>query len=44
MQERILDELQFILQNINKDIECGVDEHDFHKHTDLASGSVIVSV
>jgi hypothetical protein len=43
MQERILEEIQTICENVNKDIASGIDEHDFHKHTDLATGSVIVS-
>lgn len=44
MQERILEEIQTICENINKEIDSGVDEHDFHKHTDLATGSVINAV
>jgi hypothetical protein len=28
---------------VNRDIEAGIVEHDFHKHTDLATGSVIIS-
>jgi hypothetical protein len=43
MQERILEEMQTICQNVNKEIDAGIDEHDFHKHTDIATGSVIVS-
>lgn len=43
MQQNILEEAQAIFDNINKDIDAGVEEHDFHKHTDIATGSVIVS-
>jgi cytochrome P450 family 33 len=41
MQDLIIEELQAMLDRINKDIASGVDEHDFHKHTDLAVGSII---
>lgn len=30
--------------NINRDIEAGIVEHDFHKHTDIAAGSIINAV
>jgi cytochrome P450 family 33 len=43
MQERILEEMHTICENVNRDIEAGIVEHDFHKHTDLATGSVIIS-
>jgi hypothetical protein len=29
------------MDNVNKDIAAGVVEHDFHKQTDLAIGSLI---
>ncbi|KAI6240329.1 (pine wood nematode) hypothetical protein [Aphelenchoides fujianensis] len=41
MEARVLEELHTIFQNINKDISAGVDKHDFHKHTDIATGSLI---
>ncbi|KAI6238712.1 (pine wood nematode) hypothetical protein [Aphelenchoides fujianensis] len=41
MEERVLEEFQTIFENINKDISAGVIEHDFHRHTDIATGSVI---
>ncbi|KAI6184603.1 hypothetical protein M3Y97_00614200 [Aphelenchoides bicaudatus] len=44
MQERVLEEMQAICENVNRDIEAGVEEHNFHKHTDLATGSVINSI
>jgi hypothetical protein len=40
MEERILDEVQTIGENINREIDQGTVEHDFHKHTDIAVGSV----
>ncbi|KAI6196340.1 (pine wood nematode) hypothetical protein [Aphelenchoides besseyi] len=40
MQERV-DEIQTIIVNIRADIDRNVDEHDFHRHTDIAVGSVI---
>jgi hypothetical protein len=43
MQQNILEEVQTICEKINSDIDSGIDEHEFHKHTDLASGSIIVS-
>lgn len=44
MQERILEEMHTICENVNRDIDAGIIEHDFHKHTDLATGSVIVCI
>ena len=44
MQERILEEVHAIIENVNKDIDSGVVEHDFHRHTDIATGSVINAV
>jgi hypothetical protein len=44
MQERILEEIQTICEKINLAIDSNVDEHDFQKHTDLAAGSIIVSL
>jgi len=44
MQDRVLEEMQTICENVNKDIEAGVVEHDFHKHTDMATGSVINAI
>jgi hypothetical protein len=34
----VLDEIQAIITTINADIEAGVEIHDFHKHTDIATG------
>jgi hypothetical protein len=33
MQERILEEMQTICENVNRDIDAGIVEHDFYKHT-----------
>ncbi|KAI6227673.1 (pine wood nematode) hypothetical protein [Aphelenchoides fujianensis] len=41
MEERILEEIQTISENIRRDIECGVDEHDVHRHIDIGVGNVI---
>ncbi|KAI6174317.1 (pine wood nematode) hypothetical protein [Aphelenchoides besseyi] len=44
MQERILDELLEIRENIDAEIKSGAKEIDFHRHTDIATGSVINAV
>jgi hypothetical protein len=41
MQDRILDEIQTMCEKINKDIDSGIEEHDFYMQTDLAVGSII---
>ncbi|KAI6216538.1 (pine wood nematode) hypothetical protein [Aphelenchoides besseyi] len=41
MQERILDEVQTLCANVNSDLDAGVVEHDFRRHTDICVGSVI---
>ncbi|KAI6171090.1 (pine wood nematode) hypothetical protein [Aphelenchoides bicaudatus] len=43
MQDRILEEIQYMFERINKDIDSGVEEHEFRKHTDLATGSNAVA-
>lgn len=40
MQERIMDEVQFVIDQVNRDIRAGVEEHNFYKKTDIAIGSV----
>lgn len=42
MQERILEEVQTIIEDINNDIKSGVKEQDLYKHTDIAVGSVSI--
>ncbi|KAI6195077.1 Unspecific monooxygenase [Aphelenchoides besseyi] len=44
MQERILDEFEVIRENIDAEIKSGAKEIDFHRHTDIATGSVINAV
>ncbi|KAI6184682.1 Cytochrome P450 33C9 [Aphelenchoides bicaudatus] len=44
MQDRIVDEIQYILEETNKDIQSGVENHDFYKKTDIAVGSIINSL
>ncbi|KAI6206304.1 (pine wood nematode) hypothetical protein [Aphelenchoides besseyi] len=41
MQERILNEFQVVRQNIDAEIKSGAKEIDFHRHTDICTGSVI---
>ncbi|KAI6171091.1 (pine wood nematode) hypothetical protein [Aphelenchoides bicaudatus] len=45
MQDRIMDEVQCIIEQTNQEIKSGfVDEHDFYKKTDIAIGSIINSL
>ncbi|KAI6183427.1 (pine wood nematode) hypothetical protein [Aphelenchoides bicaudatus] len=44
MENRILDEIQTLFANTDREIETGVEEIDFHHHTDIAVGSVINNV
>ncbi|KAI6197647.1 hypothetical protein M3Y94_01249600 [Aphelenchoides besseyi] len=44
MQERILEEVAYVIENISSDVATGTDEIDAYKHTDLAVGSVLNSV
>ncbi|KAI6240407.1 (pine wood nematode) hypothetical protein [Aphelenchoides fujianensis] len=41
LQEKILDELRTVIENVNEEIEAGVEEFDLHRHTDVAVGSII---
>ncbi|KAI6172740.1 (pine wood nematode) hypothetical protein [Aphelenchoides besseyi] len=43
MQERVLEELQTICGNIDEEIKSN-QEIDFHKHTDIATGSLINAI
>lgn len=36
-----MDEIRSVMDNVNKEIAEGLDEHDFHRQTDLAIGSLI---
>jgi hypothetical protein len=40
MQDRIVDEVQYVLDKTNQEIQTGVEEFDFFKKTDIAVGSV----
>jgi hypothetical protein len=44
MESRIMDEVQSLYENVDREIKSGVEELDFHHHTDIATGSVINSV
>ncbi|KAI6198696.1 CYtochrome P450 family [Aphelenchoides besseyi] len=44
MQERILDEVQTLCANVNLELNAGVVEHDFRRHTDICVGSIINSL
>ncbi|KAI6219424.1 (pine wood nematode) hypothetical protein [Aphelenchoides besseyi] len=45
MQERVLEELQTICGNIDEEIKSAPNnEIDFHKHTDIATGSLINAI
>jgi len=44
MEDRIIEEIQTMFELVNKDIDSGLDEHDFYKRTDLAVGSIINNV
>jgi hypothetical protein len=40
---QILDEIQYLYKNVDNEVGTG-SEIDFHRHTDIATGSVINSV
>ncbi|KAI6191051.1 (pine wood nematode) hypothetical protein [Aphelenchoides bicaudatus] len=44
MQERILDEIHTICDNLNNELKKGVVEHNINQYTDIAIGSVINSL
>jgi hypothetical protein len=41
MQERVLDEIQTIFENLDRNIASGLEEHSLFSHTDIAVGSII---
>ncbi|KAI6174566.1 Cytochrome P450-33C9 [Aphelenchoides bicaudatus] len=41
MQERVLEEVKTIFENVDADVASGLKEHDMYNHTDLAVGSII---
>ncbi|KAI6206167.1 (pine wood nematode) hypothetical protein [Aphelenchoides besseyi] len=41
IQEQILNEFQVVRHNIDAEIKSGAKEIDFHRHTDIATGSII---
>ncbi|KAI6206251.1 (pine wood nematode) hypothetical protein [Aphelenchoides besseyi] len=44
LQDKILDEIRGVMENVNNEIATGQPEHDLHRQTDLAVGSVISSM
>ncbi|KAI6174620.1 Cytochrome P450-33C9 [Aphelenchoides bicaudatus] len=41
MQERVLDEIHTIFENVDRDVASDLKEHDLYNHVDVAVGSII---
>jgi hypothetical protein len=39
-----MDEVETLFSDVDKQIDSGIEEFDFHHYTDIATGSVINSV